>query len=99
MEQTTYADRKSRLVTHRAGRPPENRTVGCITIHAAELPRPLVLYGGYTVVIEEGQQMDLREAAIHLEKAYGRTPWWQQALIIILIFVLGCIFEARLLRF
>lgn len=101
MEQQTYADRKSRLVNHRAeSRVPEWRSVGRITIHAPELPHPIELYdAGYVVHFRESEKMDLRTAEIYLRPAYGRTPWWQQALIIISIFVLGCIFEARLLRF
>lgn len=102
MEQQTYADRKSRLVNHRAdSRVPDWRAVGSITIHAPELPHPLHLDGaGYTVHFREAERgMDLREAEIYLRQAYGRTPWWAQAFTIFLAFVLGCIVNAKFFRF
>lgn len=100
MEQQTYADRKSRLVNHRAeSRVPEWRSVGSITIHAPELPHPIELCdAGYVVHFVESK-MALRTAEIYLRQAYGRTPWWAWSLTIFSAFVLGCIVTAKFFRF
>jgi len=102
MEQQTYADRKSRLVNHRAdSKVPDWHAVGSVTIHGSELPHPLYLDGvGYTVVFTEARRAtDLRAAEIYLRTAYQRAPWWAQALTIFSAFLLGCIVHARFFRY
>jgi len=71
MEETPFAERKSRLIHQRADRKsPEWRAVGSVTIVAPELDRPLFLDGvGYTVFFQEAKKEgELRDAVIILNR-------------------------------
>ena len=77
--ETSIADRKSRVVHQGAERKTEWRAVGSITIFAPELDAPLILDGAnYIVFFKEAQRDgDLREAFVMLKArpAIARTLW------------------------
>lgn len=63
------AERKSRIFHQRAGKAPEWRSVGSVTIISPDLDRPLFLEEtGYTIFFHESGEK-LREAIIVLERS------------------------------
>ncbi len=77
--ETNIADRKSRVVYQEAGsKRTEWRAVGKITIFAPELDVPLVLDGGYILVLGDKPDGHLRECFVVLKgrRSVDRIMWF-----------------------
>lgn len=74
--QQTYAQRKSRIIFHRADRwAPSLRSVGRITIVGPKWKQPIVLKGGFSVLVTESRRQNLRKALIRFHDGPAGSFW------------------------